>query len=742
MHPHSSKKSSGEEEIAQVRKAHLVGRFKVPLSQTQNHPDQRALDETWVDELVNRFSDKELLNRALHPIGVALQDDKQAEDLRKLAAASGGAVPDLPHGVVVVVFAGQHRLAMLPRLALEGPDNLWWHGDVYMHRLEQDHPAEFLTMMHESNTRQILKPSDDVDLFRAGVKLKALLDQDVIDKETFLLNRRALLGHSETTSRAISNLTRNSELAGAITEALSRAHIAKVFQAGGWKKLTTGRLYVVRKHNGSWCGEALTSQQVAAGLVREMTAQVDLLTKGMSEVPSDAMTLPPRMCRVSLLESRAEQKKNRRHPWDALPGGLAAALSRARARPTNFVTILNPKTADPWSLPDVVLLPTSMGASVVEEELKALHRVMLHVSPSTNPRTPDAQPSPTGWQLLKMCAREDQFEQYTNSNPNPIEVEVDHPAGMIAYVLRHQRGDAKQIQGYEQKIVQHAWKARAALNNELDKHGIPDPQTATAEHYALLVRMSEPWWELLRLFKARKLPFRFCLTIPREFGSAEPREVTQEEESAGGPSGQGGPSRKRQRELENGETTPAKRVRRAGSAEAGQGSNSPSEGAREGDVNEEQRVNLGGLLETGELDGSEVGEHGLPSEQAEGNGSARGQANEEVEGDTGDLGMFVSSDDDVSEDEEQRNGHGIARLPERRGGDRRLDKVLDEVRGVATGMTWEESRATASVLQRILEARRLGKIKEMATALDEKATKVLGKFERKVCEARRSFADD
>jgi hypothetical protein len=111
--------------------------------------------------------------------------------------------------------------------------------------MEQDHPAEFLTMMHESNSPQVMKPNGDLDLFRAALKLKALLTAGTITREIFLVNRRTLLGYSESTARAISNLTRNDELADAVAEALTRPHIARVFSVGGWRKLATGRLYGV-----------------------------------------------------------------------------------------------------------------------------------------------------------------------------------------------------------------------------------------------------------------------------------------------------------------------------------------------------------------------------------------------------------------------------------------------------------------------------------------------------------------
>jgi hypothetical protein len=112
--------------------------------------------------------------------------------------------------------------------------------------LEKDHPAEFLTMMHESNSPQLMKQSSDLELFRAVWKLKRLLQSKTISEKTFLDNRRMLLGGlEERTNRAICNLTRNSELMDAIYESLQRVHIAKIFSAGAWMRLTTGRLYMV-----------------------------------------------------------------------------------------------------------------------------------------------------------------------------------------------------------------------------------------------------------------------------------------------------------------------------------------------------------------------------------------------------------------------------------------------------------------------------------------------------------------
>jgi hypothetical protein len=93
---------------------------------------------------------------------------------------------------------------------------------------------------------------------------------------------------------------------------------------------------------------------VAIGLIREMTAQVDQLAEGMSEVPDKALSLQARLCYVSKIKGHGTRRKKLPHAWDSLPGGREAALERAIVRPPNFVTRLNPKKEDSWSLPDVV----------------------------------------------------------------------------------------------------------------------------------------------------------------------------------------------------------------------------------------------------------------------------------------------------------------------------------------------------------------------------------------------------
>ncbi|QRW12367.1 hypothetical protein RhiLY_11366 [Ceratobasidium sp. AG-Ba] len=422
---------SADELLAQVRKKHWIGRFRVATQQSSTHPDQRPLDEAWVDELANKIGNKANLN--------------------------------------------QH--------CVDKEEDLWWHADVYATALQSEQPAEFLTMMHESNVPTIMKASSDVDLFRAIVKLKAFYDAGAVKKHAFLLNRQALLGHNVNTSRAICTLTRNNQLADAVSEALSRPHIAKTFNAGAWRRIATGRMW-----------------GVASGLLREMICQVDLLTRGMVDVPEDVLTLRPRSCQWSQLEAHMNRKKNQGHPWDALPGKLGGALERVRRRPVDFVTPLNPKTNDGWSFTDMVLLPSCVGSGVVEEQLKVMQTVMSH--------------------LLRVCADPVHFSAYMSTSSESIEANTDHPAGMIAHVLAAQRKDSSKVAGYEQKIIHFVWANRDVLSQGLTAAQIAGPLETEADDYSRLINTSQHWWQLFRMFKTHRFPFGWRLGVPKEFGAA------------------------------------------------------------------------------------------------------------------------------------------------------------------------------------------------------------------------------
>lgn len=131
--PHQLKKNTSDEvAIMDLRREHLIGTFTVLVSQTQNHPDQRALDQSWVDALVEKIGTPGILNRAAYPISVILEDGAMEEELLRILDEMGNhSAPDLPDGVRVLVFAGQHCLAMLSQLGLESPEERWWHANVY-----------------------------------------------------------------------------------------------------------------------------------------------------------------------------------------------------------------------------------------------------------------------------------------------------------------------------------------------------------------------------------------------------------------------------------------------------------------------------------------------------------------------------------------------------------------------------------------------------------------------------------
>lgn len=99
--------------------------------------------------------------------------------------------------------------------------------------------------MHESNSPDVKRWSQDADLFLAAVKLRRLFTAGKIDKQTYLNNRRLLLSHNENTARAIYMLTRDDGLAEAVASALEIPCIKRIFKAAQWKGLVTGRFYGV-----------------------------------------------------------------------------------------------------------------------------------------------------------------------------------------------------------------------------------------------------------------------------------------------------------------------------------------------------------------------------------------------------------------------------------------------------------------------------------------------------------------
>ncbi|QRV83729.1 hypothetical protein RhiJN_11745 [Ceratobasidium sp. AG-Ba] len=651
---------SADELLAQVRKKHWIGRFRVATQQSSTHPDQRPLDEAWVDELANKIGNKANLNQALYPIGVILEDDGSKDELRALAGQSHEGVPSLPGQHKVLVFAGQHRLAALPRLGVDKEEDLWWHADVYATALQSEQPAEFLTMMHESNVPTIMKASSDVDLFRAIVKLKAFYDAGAVKKHAFLLNRQALLGHNVNTSRAICTLTRNNQLADAVSEALSRPHIAKTFNAGAWRRIATGRMW-----------------GVASGLLREMICQVDLLTRGMVDVPEGVLTLRPRSCQWSQLEAHMNRKKNQGHPWDALPGKLGGALERVRRRPVDFVTPLNPKTNDGWSFTDMVseachCSPTVLrGLWVVEEQLKVMQTVMSH--------------------LLRVCADPVHFSAYMSTSSESIEANTDHPAGMIAHVLAAQRKDSSKVAGYEQKIIHFVWANRDVLSQGLTAAQIAGPLETEADDYSRLINTSQHWWQLFRMFKTHRFPFGWRLGVPKEFGAALSQDSLLPTQSS---------TRGSQEVMEGSAPLVQLDDQQPGLPE-------PSLSASK------KRPRSRSSADTDEPARMDQPEEATSTKKAPCKKRVKPYSAEVLP-------------DDTDEEMDRPDEESSAALPPRQGGDRQLGRTLADLEALAKHLTRPESQGLTCLLRHILSAHKQGTLGQVVDVLNEQASTLLG----------------
>ncbi|KAG8732151.1 hypothetical protein FRC11_000392 [Ceratobasidium sp. 423] len=688
--PRQSKKDTSDEAaVIALRNNHLIGTFTVFLNQTKNHPDQRALDQSWVENLIKDIGSPGILNRAKHPIEVILEGDALDEELSHLLDESGkDSSPILPEEMKVLVFAGQHRLAMLSQLGLD-PDELWWHARVYKRELEANYPAEFLTMMHESNSPHVVKTTSDVDLFHTVVKLKNLLNAGTITEKVFLQNRCTLLGRSdERTRRAICNLTRNEKLLGAIVKALSRAHIAKVFSPGSWMRITTGRLYMV-----------------ASGLVEEMTQQVDQLTRGMVEVPDQVM-LRAQACHVSKIAGHVTGKKNK-HAWDQLPGGRMAALKRACVRPNQFVTALNPKTNDPWTLPDVVLLPSCLGSKIIEDELRQMQKVTNHI--------------------LKMVVTESHYERYMGGNPETIESATDHPEGMIAQFLQEKHPGDPNVQRYERKILHRVWVNRDKLDQDLGKYNVPLIESSDGEDYQRLIDKSKAWWETMRLFKVTRLRSRFVISIPKEFGSSGNLDTTevprQETSSTETPGSQGSKRTAGITDLE----PRHKRVRYSSRQNVQDNLHSDLDGEGTGGGGSFDGTPHNLEQQPGYLSG---GDDGSPSPNEGVLAPAAIQTHRPMEKQRDEEQAMGEDEQDLYESDGASQGSNSAPVDERQGGDRRLAKVLEQVMGEADCMTRSESRAVTELLEQIMASRGNGDMEYLVKGLVSKGKRILSKLEK------------
>lgn len=129
MSTNASAQTSEPQIILYAEPGFLVGKYKVWARQVRPHPGQRQLCEEWVESLHQRFREVGI-DRAAHPIKVLLEENQRLDTLTEMSKKAGfEAVPDLPEGVIVLVYHGQHRIAACQKM--EDVEEHWWLAEVY-----------------------------------------------------------------------------------------------------------------------------------------------------------------------------------------------------------------------------------------------------------------------------------------------------------------------------------------------------------------------------------------------------------------------------------------------------------------------------------------------------------------------------------------------------------------------------------------------------------------------------------
>ncbi|KAG9095039.1 hypothetical protein FS749_011227 [Ceratobasidium sp. UAMH 11750] len=123
-----------------------------------------------------------------------------------------------------------------------------------------------------------------------------------------------------------------------------------------------------------------------------------------------------------------------------------------------------------------------------------------------------------GQHLIHMIAGPACLERYTSNQAH--EAEEDHPHGIILMVLQDLL-KGKTNSNYPVKIMNVMWVSRAMLLAELKAQRVAPASSVSARDYQTLINTSRPWWELLSLFKLRKLDRGLGLTVAKQF--IEPR---------------------------------------------------------------------------------------------------------------------------------------------------------------------------------------------------------------------------
>ncbi|KAG9128199.1 hypothetical protein FRC07_003130 [Ceratobasidium sp. 392] len=452
---------------------HLIGKYRVEISQIQPHPSQRQLSDAWVDSLHQRFLEVGI-DRVAFPIKLILHDSGDLQAVTSdCIAATQKHIPQLPPHVKALVYHGQHRVAACRRMV--DPEEHWWFAEVYMPALEHAHPAEFMTLMHMGNEDEHRLLTSDSDRFLALYRLSCMLRDGVITSEVHQVNYDRLVRAvvKDATRYGLTNLVSSQELADSVARALKYPYLSMSFNASTWgKKLVKGRFY-----------------KLVACLVDEMVEQCRILQDGYLDVSEKPFALAASSCTWNQLEVGVKKKD---HSWKDLPGGASAALARLKQRNPDFTSLLNPSGSDDWTFSHTALMPSVLTSDTVVSRLKVMYDLMQHV--------------------VHIAAGPELLEKYIKRLAHTSD--EDHPFGIISHVLKEKLGGKPS--NFPHKIILLLWQTQDSLLKDLEQAGISSAEGTSREAYKSLLAKSKPWWEFFRMFKMSRLP-GLGLTVPKVF---------------------------------------------------------------------------------------------------------------------------------------------------------------------------------------------------------------------------------
>ncbi|QRW08711.1 hypothetical protein RhiLY_10063 [Ceratobasidium sp. AG-Ba] len=224
-----------------------------------------------------------------------------------------------------------------------------------------------------------------------------------------------------------------------------------------------------------------------------MSEQCRLLVDGQSEVPSKALSLSATACSIKALE-KAVKKKG--HAWEKLPGGAEAALARVRARNPGFATVLNPSGSDDWTFPEMASITGLNNENMLMiGSLRDMYSLMQHI--------------------IHVTAGRALLDKYMGNAAHTAQ--DDHPFGILCIVLKDKF--AGKVTNFPHKVNNGFCGLnlqRDALLRELKTFAMPAAIDADLSHYSMLIKKSQKWWEILRMFKISQFA-GLKLKIPKTF---------------------------------------------------------------------------------------------------------------------------------------------------------------------------------------------------------------------------------